>query len=372
MMKFICNTKELSDACNNVMRAVSTKVTIPAIEGILMKAQGNSLSLTGYDFEFGIHTILPAQVEEQGAVILNAKIFSDIVRRLGEEKVEIEVNDRLNTTITSGAAQYSILGIDAEEYPELPSVTGGVPVVLNQEVLSNMIAQTLFAVADSESAKPIHTGLRFEIVKGGIRLIGVDGFRLAIRTELIGYEGEDIAFVVPKKTIRELTKLMEGGENEISINVGRRHIVFEVGNYSIISRLLDGEFLNYNDVIPKTTETTVLINTREAIHCIEKTLPVIDNNTKNPIRCIFDHDMLRVSAVTALGKVVDTCHANVSGERVEIGFNSKYILDALHTCDADEIMIELVGPTSPVKIVPLQGDHFLFLVLPVRLKRNEN
>lgn len=371
-MKFSCNTKELSDACNNVMRAVSTKVTIPAIEGILIKAQGESIYLTGYDFEFGIHTILSARVAEEGSVILNAKIFCDIIRRLGEERVEIEVNDRLNTTITSGAAQYSILGIDADEYPELPSVTGGVPVILNQELLTNMVSQTLFAVAEGENAKPIHTGLRFEIVKGGIRLIGVDGFRLAMRTETIAYEGEDIAFVVPKKTIRELTKLMSGGDENVAINVGRRHIVFEVGNYSIISRLLDGEFLNYNDVIPKTTETSVLVNTREAINCIEKTLPVIDNNTKNPIRCIFDHDMLRVSAVTVLGKVVDTCHANVSGERVEIGFNSKYILDALHTCDADEIMVELVSPTSPVKIVPIQGDGFLFLVLPVRLKRNEN
>lgn len=371
-MKFTCNTKELADACTNVMRAVSTKVTIPAIEGILIKAQGESIYLTGYDFEFGIHTILSAKVQEEGSVILNAKIVCDIIKRLNENQVEIEVNNRLNTTITSGAAQYAILGIDADEYPELPSVTGGVPVILNQNLLVNMVSQTLFAVAEGENAKPIHTGLRFEIVKGGIRLIGVDGFRLAMRTEMVDYDGEDIAFVVPKKTIRELTKLTNGGDEMLSISVGKRHIVFEIGNYSIISRLLDGEFLNYNDVIPKNSETTVLVNTREAINCIEKTIPVIDNNTKNPIRCIFDHDMLRVSAVTALGKVVDTCHANVSGERVEIGFNSKYILDALHTCDADEIMVELVNPTSPVKIVPIQGDNFLFLVLPVRLKRNED
>lgn len=371
-MKFTCNTKELSEACNHVMRAVSTKVTIPAIEGILMKAQGESIYLTGYDFEFGISTTICAKVETTGAVILNAKIFCDIIRRMTEEKVEIEVNERLNVVITSGAAQYAILGIDADEYPELPSVTGGIPVLLNQDLLVEMVSQTLFAVAEGENSKPIHTGLRFEIVKGGIRLVGVDGFRLAMRTELIAYDGEDICFVVPKKTIREVTKVISSDDKEVSISIGKRHIVFEVGNYSIISRLLDGEFLNYNDVIPKVTDTTVLINTRQAINCIEKTLPVIDNNSKNPIRCIFDQDMLRVSAVTALGKVVDTCHANVSGERVEIGFNSKYILDALHTCEADEVMIELVNPTSPVKIVPLQGDNFLFLVLPVRLKRNEN
>lgn len=371
-MKFTCNTKELSDACNNVVRAVSTKTTIPAIEGILIKAKGEFLQLTGYDFECGITTIMPASIEETGSVIINAKMLCDIIKRLNEETVEIDINERMMATITSGAAQYQILGIDSDEYPELPSVVGGIPIILNKEILCKMVSQTLFAVAEGENAKPIHTGIKFEITQDQIRLIGVDGFRLAMRTEKINYQGDQIEFVVPKKTIKEVVKLLGEDEEDISINVGKRHIVFEIGNYSIISRLLDGEFLNYNDVIPKTVETTVLINVRSAINCVEKTIPVIDNNYKNPIRCIFDQDMFRVSAVTSLGKVVDTCHANVSGERIEIGFNSKYVLDALHTCDDDEVMVELVNPTSPVKIVPLQGDEFLFLVLPVMLKRNEN
>lgn len=371
-MKFICNTKELSDACNNVVRAVSTKATIPAIEGILIKSQGEFLHLTGYDFECGITTIIPAQIQEKGSVIINAKMLCDIIKRLNEDNVEIEINERMMAIITSGEAQYQILGIEADEYPELPSVVGGFPILLNRDILFNMVSQTLFAVAEGENAKPIHTGIRFEITKDQIRLIGVDGFRLAMRTEEINYQGDDIAFVVPKKTIREVVKLLGEKDEEISINVGKRHIVFEIGNYSIISRLLDGEFLNYNDVIPKIVDTTVLINVRSAIKCVEKTIPVIDNNYKNPIRCIFDQDMFRVSAVTTLGKVVDTCHANVSGKRIEIGFNSKYLLDALNTCEDDEVMVELVNPTSPVKIVPLQGNKFLFLVLPVMLKRNEN
>lgn len=371
-MKFTCKTKELSDACSNVIRAVSTKVTIPAIEGIYMTARGESLYLKGYDFEFGINTSIDATVHEEGAIILNAKILCDIIRRLGEENVTFEVNERLTTTITSGAAQYSIIGIDADEYPELPFVTGGVPVILKQDLLRNMISQTIFAVADAENSRPIHTGLRFEITKDQIRLVGIDGFRLAMRTEKISYDSDEISFVVPKKTMREVTKLMSDTDEDISINVGKRHIVFELGNYSIISRLIDGEFLNYYDVIPKTIETTVLMNTRQAINCIEKAIPVISDSTKNPIRCIFDNDMMRVSSVTSLGKVVDTCHANVSGNRIEIGFNIRYMLDALNNCEDDEIMIELVNGISPVKIVPMQGDSFLFLVLPVRLKRNEN
>jgi DNA polymerase-3 subunit beta len=232
-----------------------------------------------------------------------------------------------------------------------------------------MVTQTLFAVADNESAKPVHTGLKFEMTLNQLRLIGVDGYRLAIRTETVKYDGEDISFIVPKKTIKELIKLIDVEEdNDISISVGRRHIVFEVGNYSIISRLLEGDFLDYNSAIPKTANTTVLINTNDAIRCIERTLPVIENDKKNPIRCLFDSDEMRVSTVSSLGRVVDYTHANISGDRVEIGFNSKFILDALHSADTDQVKIELSGAVSPAKVVPVNDDAFLFLVLPMRLK----
>lgn len=370
-MKFTCNTRELSEACSNVMRAVSTKMTIPTIEGILIECGSDTLSLTGYDFEFGINTILQANVTEPGAIVINAKIISDIIRKLPDGKVTFETS-ATSVSIISGAAQYNIIGIDAEDYPELPSVSGGYPLFLNEAVLQKMVNQTLFAVADNESAKPVHTGLKFELSLNQLKLIGVDGYRLAVRTETVQYDGEDISFIVPKKTIRELIKLMgTDGDKNVSISVGKRHIVFDVENYSVISRLLDGDFLDYNAAIPKTATTTVLINTDDAINCIERTLPVIENDKKNPIRCLFDNDEMRVSTVSSLGRVVDYTHANVSGDRVEIGFNSKFILDALHAADTDQVKIELNSAVSPVKVMPINDDSFLFLVLPMRLK-NEN
>lgn len=370
-MKFTCNTRELSEACSNVMRAVSTKMTIPTIEGILIECGSDTLSLTGYDFEFGINTILQANVTEPGAIVINAKIISDIIRKLPDGKVTFETS-ATSVSIISGAAQYNIMGIDAEDYPELPSVSGGYPLFLNEAVLQKMVNQTLFAVADNESAKPVHTGLKFELSLNQLKLIGVDGYRLAVRTETVQYDGEDISFIVPKKTIRELIKLMgTDGDKNVSISVGKRHIVFDVENYSVISRLLDGDFLDYNAAIPKTATTTVLINTDDAINCIERTLPVIENDKKNPIRCLFDNDEMRVSTVSSLGRVVDYTHANVSGDRVEIGFNSKFILDALHAADTDQVKIELNSAVSPVKVMPINDDSFLFLVLPMRLK-NEN
>ncbi len=370
-MKFSCNTAQLSDAVANVMRAVSTKVTIPTIEGILIECGSNTLSLTGYDFEFGINTTLEASVAEPGAIVIKAKVINDIIRKLPDGKVTFEVNGT-SVSIISGAAQYNITGIDAEDYPELPSVSGGYPLFLNQNILRGMIDQTLFAVADNESSKPVHTGLKFELTLNQLRLVGVDGYRLAIRTETVKYDGEDISFIVPKKTIRELTKLFSQDEDkDISISVGKRHIVFDIDNYSVISRLLDGEFLDYNAAVPKTCLTTVLINTQDAVNCIERTLPVIENDKKNPIRCLFDADEMRVSTVSSLGRVVDYTHANTKGDRVEIGFNSKFILDALRAADTDQVKIELSGAVSPAKVLPINDDRFLFLVLPMRLK-NEN
>ena len=370
-MKFICNTRELSTACNNVIRAVSTKVTIPTIEGILIECGSNTLSLTGYDFEFGINTIMNVDVIEPGAIVINAKVLCDIIRKLNNDEVTIETNGT-SVSIISGAAQYNITGIDADDYPELPSVNNGKRIELEQSIIYSMINQTVFAVADTESSKPVYTGLKFVIENGMLTMVGVDGYRLAIRKESIGYDGEDIEFVVPKKTIKEIIKLFNlEDDKKISMLISKRHIVFEIDNYSIISRLLDGEFIDYQAAIPKVSSTTILINTNDAIDCIERTLPVIENNQKNPIRCLFDGDQMRVSTVSSLGRVVDYTHANTSGDRVEIGFNSKFMLDALHASDTDEVKIELSGPVSPAVIKPINSDSFIFLVLPMRLK-NEN
>lgn len=370
-MKFICNTKELSTACNNVIRAVSTKVTIPTIEGILIECGSNTLSLTGYDFEFGINTIMSVDVVEPGAIVINAKVLCDIIRKLNNDEVTIETNGN-SVSIISGAAQYNITGIDAEDYPELPSVNNGQKIELDQNLMYSMVNQTVFAVADNESSKPVYTGLKFVVENGILTMIGVDGYRLAIRKEQINYNGEELDFVVPKKTIKEIIKLFNTEEEKtVNMLISKRHIVFEIDNYSIISRLLDGEFIDYTAAIPSVTKTTVLINTGDAIDCIERTLPVIENNQKNPIRCLFDGDQMRVSTVSSLGRVVDYTHANTSGDRVEIGFNSKFMLDALHASDTDEVKIELGGPVSPAVIKPINADNFIFLVLPMRLK-NEN
>ena len=367
-MKFVCNTALLSSACQSVQRAVSTKTSIPAIEGIFIKALGSELILTGYDLELGITTSVEARVEENGGIILNAKVLCEILRKLPGENVTVESDDRQIAAIRSGEVEYSLIGIAPEEFPELPSVSGGFPIVLNQEVLREMIRQTIFSVAINEN-KVVHTGIKFEIETNEIKLIAVDGFRLAVRKETIEYGGDPVTFIVPAKTLSDVVKLFSGDPDAtVSIGVGKRHILFEVENYTVVSRLLDGEFLNYRSAIPSLVSTTVRVNTRNLVDSIDRASLIITDKIKSPLRCVFDNNQIRISSTTSLGTASDKVGADVQGNAVEIGFNNRFLMEALRVCDTDEVVLQLNGSVAPLLIVPPEGDRFLFLILPVRLK----
>ena len=348
-MKFVCGTAELSEACLNVQRAVSTKTSIPAVEGILIKAVSGQLILTGYDLELGINTAIKATVEEEGSIIINARILCDILRKLPGDSVRFEADARSLANIVSG------------------NVSGGYPIVINQGVLKDMVRQTIFAVAVNDS-KVVHTGVKFDISGNELKLIAIDGFRLAVRKENIDYSGDDISFIVPAKTLSEIMKLMNEDDSTISLGVGKRHIVFEIGSYSVVSRLLEGEFLNYESAIPPKCTTRVKVNTRDMINSIDRASLIISEKYKSPIKCVFADNMIRLSSVTSLGTASDSVTAEIDGDDVEIGFNNKYLTDALRVADTDEVRFKLNGPVSPIIILPPDGDSFLFLVLPVRIK----
>ena len=256
---------------------------------------------------------------------------------------------------TIGKLEFSLIGISSQEYPELPSVNSSFPIVVKGGILKDMIRKTVFAAAENDT-KIVHTGVRFEIADRQIRLVAVDGFRLAIRNEEIDYIGEEQVFVVPKKALNEIMKLVIDDE-PVAMNIGKRHIVFEINNYIIVSRLLDGEFLNYKSA-----------NTRMLISSIERTSLVITDRAKSPIRCIFEDGLIRTSAITTLGSANDKIPAQIKGNRIEIGFNNRFLLDALKVCDTDEVKIKLASPVLPIIIEPKEGNSFLFLILPVKLK----
>lgn len=375
-MKFICETSALSTACLNVQRATSTKTSLPSAEGIFINATPDGLSLTGYDLEIGISTSVFAKIEETGSVVLNARILCEILRKLPGDTVSIECDSRNLAVIRSGEIKYEIMGFSGDDYPELPTVQDSFSIEIGADVLNSMIRQTIFSVSvpvPTSSQKIIYTGIKVEIGNGEIKLIAIDGFRMAIRREPINYNGKDISFIVPGKTFSELIRLSGesgGEENIISICTGVHHIVFKVNGYYVISRLLEGEFLNYKATIPTSSTMNVSVDTKKFIDSIERTALIITDKTQSLVRCVFDTGFIRVSCSTNLGTADDKLAADIDGDRTEIGFNNRYLLDALKACETDRIILKLNGPASPILITPTEGDSFNFLVLPVRLKNN--
>ena len=369
-MKINCNSKVLSDACLNVQRAVSVKSSMPTIEGILIKTVAQGVELSGYDLEVGINTIIDANIEEEGGIIINAKTLCDIVRHLPGDRVTVTADERNICNIVSGESKFSLIGIPAQEYPELPYVMGGIPIVLQQTMLRDMVKQTIFAVSVDDS-RAVHRGIKFEITAGEIKLIAIDGYRLAIRREKIEYTGDDLTFIVPAKTLAEVIKFASDENGYISMGLGKRHIVFSINGYNVVSRLLEGDFLDYRNAVPKEFTSSVRVKTREMLESMDRMSLLIMEKIKSPLKCIMDDGMIKFSISTTLGSANDTVTAQTQGDRVEIGFNSRFLTDAFRACETDEAIVKLNGPVSPVCIIPVEGDSFLYLVLPVRLK-NDN
>ena len=370
-MKIACDKNILCEAIKNVQPAFSYKTTLVALEGILMKCRGGELSLTGYNLELGITKTVSVNSGEDGEVILNAVLLSNIVNKMPSGIVNISTDEKLLTMIECNDVEFTILGLDAAEYPDMPILSGEQEFELPHFLLKNMIAQTLFAVAQTDQ-NPVHTGSLFDIADGVLNVVSVDGYRLAMRSEKINVDGA-FQFVVPGKTLSEIVKLLsrlvlDEEEEKIRISVSSKHISFCVSGYVVISRLLEGEFLDYRNAIPKESTTKVTVETRSFLDSINRASIIINERAKSPVRCTFETDSIKIFCETALGKVNDSIAAAIEGPEVKIGFNNKYMADALKASECDKIVVQINGPVSPMKLVPEDDDSFLFLVLPVRLK----
>lgn len=363
-MKINVLRTDLSAAVSNVSRAVSAKASIPALEGILIKAYGESISISGYDLEIGITTNIEATIQQQGEVVVSARLFSEIVRKLPEEVVCIETDDRMITYITCGQADYQIVGMSSVEYPDIPSFEENESFEIKGEILRDMIKGTVYAVSDNNS-KPIYTGSLFDLSDKTLNIVAIDGYRMAVRKEEIDSEA-DAQFVVPGKTQQEILKLINDEEN-VKVSIGQRHILFKIEEYSVISRLIEGTFLDYKSTIPKDNKTEVVINTRSLINAVDRMSLLNGDKIQSPVRCTFSKEEIHFSCTSAIGKANDKIKASVIGEDVEIGFNNRYLLEALRNIESDEVKIKLNGSLSPMIILPVKGDSFTSLVVPMRL-----
>ena len=355
-MKFSCEKALLQAAISTTSRAVSPKSSIPALEGILLEA-GSDLRLTGYNLETGIRTIVPADIREEGTLVLGARLFGEIVRKLPDDIVTFQ-SENYMVNIKCGMSEFNILGTDPEEFPELPTVEYQNSLILPQPTPKAMISQTLFAVSDNES-RPIHTGSLFEVDSEGLTIVSVDGYRLALRHESIDKKegAETFSFVVPGAALSEVEKICSDVDEPASVTQGARHVMFKVGDTMLVSRRLEGEFLAYRQAIPRNNTIHVEGDTRALLSSIDR---------------VFDSNLLKISTKTAIGDAYDECPLSGDGGGLEIGFNNKYLMDALKAAPADKVRLELTTGVSPCVILPTEGEeNFLYMVLPVRLKAGE-
>ena len=371
MIKFSCEKVLLQSAIAVASRAVAQKSSIPALEGLLIHVD-QQLTVSGYNMQTGIRTKVAAEVASGGDIVLNARLFGDIIRRMPDDVVTFTADDRLMVHLSCGDADFDILGLSAADYPELPFVEDEFAITLQQKKLRAMIDEVAFAVSTNES-RPVHTGALFEINEKGLTMVAVDGFRLAIRRESVDrIDGGAFSFVAPGNALNEVKSICGDVEDPAEVTLGKRHILFEVGDTELICRRLEGEFLDYKNAIPRKNPITVIADTRSLIGSIDRVSVVISEKLKSPVRCIFENDRVLLSAKTGNGEAKDVCRLSGDGDGLEIGFNNRYLMEALRYAPADTVKIELNTGVSPAIIVPVDGEeNFLYMVLPVRLKSSD-
>ena len=367
-MKLTCEKYLLQSAVAVSTRAAASKSPIPTLEGILLEA-GEDLRVTGYDLKKGIYTNIEAEVSEPGSVVLDAKLFGEMVRKMPDGIVSIVTDSQNMTTVKCGKSEFSFMGMDSGEYPELPSVDGLKTYTRNQGVLKSMINQSIFAVSDND-ARPVYTGSMFEVENGILTLVSVDGYRLALRREAIEGPAEHNEFIVPGAALSDLERISApDSEETVRISVGGNHVSFTVGKTVIVSRRLEGDFLNYKKALPEVFKLQIKVNRSEILRATDRVVLIVDEKTKNPVRMTFNEGFIDFRCTTPIGKAEDVCFCEGNGEGMEIGFNGKYLMDALKAAPADELIVCLNTSSSPCVILPADGsDKFKFMILPIRLR----
>ena len=367
-MRFTCEKSMLVQGLNIAGRTVAQKSSLSVIEGILCKA-GMGLSLTGYNMETAITYTIDAEVTDPGDCILPAKLFGDIIRRLPEGPVTVVVDENHKVSIRAGYASFTISAESAEDYPELPDVGSGRPIQIPMCELKTLISGTIFAVEDNQS-RPIHTGVKFEIGNDFITAVAVDGFRLARRTYHPQDQlGRELNFVVPAAGLKEVEKILVDSEDMASLTLGTKHILFQLGNATLVCRLLEGEFLDWRRVVPTNCPIKLVANVSDLASSVERVGLIVSEKYKSPVRCVFSHNELLMRTSTTIGAAEDKCSLAGDGKELEIGFNVRYLADALKVIPSEEVTLELTNGLSPIVLTPVDNKYdFAYMVLPVRIK----
>ena len=370
-MKIICDKDKILKAINSVTKAVASKTTMPILEGILIQTNDKEVKLTTYDLEIGIEYIIEAEVEEQGATVVNAIMFSEIIRKLPDTEIKIYIKENNLLVIECEGSLYKLATMNPNEFPELPQINVENSIELEQNALKEMIRKTIFAVSTEEN-RPIFTGCLFEVVDNKLNLVAVDGFRLAWKSKYLQTKVNNFSAVIPGRTLNEINKIILDSFDTIQIGIAKNQALFEMENCKIVTRLLDGEFLNYSNVIPSMWDTRIRVNKSVMQNCFERVSLIssssIEKEKKYPVKVSIDIGKVIISCTNQTGDAKEEMYVSTEGKNLEAGFNPKYFLDAFRAIDDEEVFIDFGTSISPCIIRPVDNGDYIYMILPIRMK----
>lgn len=367
-MKVICLKDNLIEGINIVQKAVSAKTTLPILEGILLEAS-TEFKLTGNDLEIGIECYVQGNIQKQGSIVLNSKMFGDIVRRLPDSEVLIEVKENNLVIIECENSHFELKGLPSAGFPALPVIVKENTFLISQKLVRDMIKQTIFAISTDEN-RPILTGSLIECKSMELTFVSIDGFRLALRKNSAENEAADFSVVIPGKTLNEIVKILQPVDDNITIYSSNSQILFDLGNCKVVSRLLEGEYLNYKNIIPSDFETKLRVKTKELLSSIERASLITMEEKKYPVKFTISNDKIVISSNTDLGAVREELNVEMEGSKMEVGFNPRYFIDALRVIDEDSVEIFFTSSVGPCTIRSLEKDRFAYMILPIRIKND--
>lgn len=366
-MIFTCEKQKILEGISIVQKAITGKSTMPILEGIYINANKSILTLIGSDMDVSIQTFVDATIMEEGSIVIDAKIFGEIIRKLPNSTIKIETIENQLIKITCEKSVFDVVYMNTNEFPELPKINENLTISVNQNILKNMIKGTSFAIAQDET-RPILQGILFEVKNKNLNLVALDGYRLAIRNEFLDTD-INMEVVIPGKTLNEVSKILEDADDIVDITFTNNHILFNLEKTKIISRLLEGKFINYNSLLPQEHKLFVNINRQELQNAIERASLMAKDGNTNLIKLDLQQDNLIITSNSQLGKVREEISIKLQGEYIQIAFNSKYLLDVLKNVESDEVIMKMTSGISPCVIEEKNNENAKYLVLPVRLMR---
>lgn len=363
-MHIICDKSKLIEGMNIVMKAIPGKTTMMILECVVIEVKDNQIKLIANDLQLGIETLIDGEIKQEGSVAVGAKVFFEIIRKLPSDNVSITVDEDYHMNISCGKAKFNIMAKATDEFPYLPNIVKDKNVNISQFTLKDIIRQTVFSISDNENAK-IMTGELFEIHDSELKVVSLDGHRISIRKVKLNRSYDDVSVIIPGKTLIEISKIINGGmDDEVSIFFTDKHVLFEFEDTIVLSRLIEGEYYKIDKMLSTDYETKVTVNKREMLECIDRSTLLLKESDKKPVIIDVQDDYMKFAMNSAIGSMDEDIDASKEGKDILIGFNPRFLMDALRVIDEDEITMYMINPKAPCFIRD-QEETYIYLILPV-------